>query len=148
MKFGRLLTVYQYIKVAMRKNLRPNAVYNIKSDGVVVDQASVMSAISIFLMYAITTFISAAVVMAFGYDFMDAFGLSVATVSNIGGAFGTFGPSGTWAVLCPALKIFITILMWVGRLEIMIALMFFTPSYWREMWLNHRASKKARKNNA
>ena len=144
-KFGRILMIYEYVKVAVLKTLRPNAVVNVKSDGQYVEESAVTSAVAIFILYIVTMFIGAMVLMFSGLDFVDSFGLSIGTVSNIGAAFGNFGPSGTWAILSPAVKAFLILLMWVGRLEIMIALVFVTPSYWREMWLNHRANKRMSK---
>ena len=78
----------------------------------------------------------------FGIHFVDALGLSIASVANGGLGFQNYGPTASLSELMAPVKLIMIGLMWLGRLEIMIALVFFTPSFWREMWLNHRAKKR------
>ena len=78
--------------------------------------------------------------MILGHDLVDALGLSISAVSNLGLGFGNYGPSGTMADLDPMVKIVMMALMWIGRLEIMLALVFITPEFWREVWSNYRST--------
>ena len=50
---------------------------------------------------------------------------------NIGPALGDLGPTETYASLHPWTKVFLAILMAVGRLEIFAILVLFFPSLWR-----------------
>ncbi len=62
---------------------------------------------------------------------MEAVGGSLATVGNIGPAFGRLGPFGSYLMLPDTTKLFMVFLMWVGRLEILPVLALFTGAFWR-----------------
>ncbi len=141
-KFGRLRIIYEFIKNSLAKTLHPNAVTAVKVDGENVDDSSVFAALAIFMMYVVTLVVGAVLISMFGIHFVDAFGLSIASVANGGLGFQNYGPTASFADLMPPIKMIMIALMWVGRLEIMIALVYFTPSFWREMMLNHRAKKR------
>ncbi|MBR1452040.1 MAG: hypothetical protein IJ592_00900, partial [Candidatus Methanomethylophilaceae archaeon] len=74
----------------------------------------------------------------------DSIGLAIGSVTNTGVGFGHFGPLGDYDSLGEPLKIVLLFLMWIGRLEISIALVFFTPAFWREVKYSYRSSKKYR----
>lgn len=141
-KFGRLRIIYEFIKNSLSKTLHPSAVTSVNIDGHAVEDSAVLSALSVFLMYVVTLIVGAVLITMCGLGFLDAFGLSIAGVANGGLAFGNYGPSGTMADLPTMVKMIMIGLMWLGRLEIMIALVYFSPAFWREMWLNHRAKRR------
>lgn len=58
--------------------------------------------------------------------------------------FGNFGPTGNFAGLDSSLKAFLILMMWIGRLEVITAIVLFTPGFWKEVWLNSRANHKNR----
>ena len=139
-KFGRLWIIFAFVKNAMSKTLYPNAVTTVKVDGKPIDDNALLSALSIFIMYFITLIVGSIIIMILGHDLVDALGLSISAVSNLGLGFGNYGPSGTMADLGPMVKIVMMALMWIGRLEIMLALVFITPEFWREVWSNYRST--------
>lgn len=137
-KLYRLRVVYGFLMNAVYRTLRPNNVFTVKMDRNTVSNDTVMSAVSVVLVYILTLVVAAAIIMGFGFELADSFGLSVSAVSNGGLGFGNFGPYGSMSVLPDSLKLFLAFLMWVGRLEILVALLYFTPSFWKELWINHR----------
>ncbi len=141
-KFGRLRIIYEFVKNSLAKTLHPNAITVVKVDGENVEDSAVFAALSIFLMYVITLVIGAVLISMCGMHFVDAFGLSIASVANGGLGFQNYGPTSSFADLIAPIKMIMIALMWIGRLEIMIALVFFTPAFWRELWLNHRAKRR------
>jgi trk system potassium uptake protein TrkH len=54
-----------------------------------------------------------------------------ATLGNVGPGFGAVGPMGSYLGFSDASKVFMTLLMWAGRLEIIPVLVLFTPEYWQ-----------------
>ena len=52
--------------------------------------------------------------------------------------FGNFGPTGNFAGLQDSLKMLLIVLMWIGRLEIVTALVMFTPGFWKDLTSNRR----------
>ena len=143
-KFGRLILLYQFVKNSVGKILNPNMVFTVKVDGEPVDNNMVMSAICIFIMYTVTLLAGAFCIMMYGYGFVDSIGLSLSSLTNVGLGFGDFGPGTSADMLPTGVKTVMMVLMWLGRLEIVMALAFITPSFWREVWLNYRSKKRAR----
>ena len=66
------------------------------------------------------------------FSVLDAFGLTLSSLSNIGPALGyAVGPLGAWDVL-PDTAIWLqSFLMLAGRLEIFSLILPFIPSFWR-----------------
>ncbi len=143
-KFGRIRIIYEFMKNGFAKIVHPNGVYDVKIDGKSLDDGTVMSALTIFMMFAITLAISSVVFMIIGYNMVDSFGLSISSVANGGMGFGNFGPTGNFADMSDATKLILTALMWMGRLEIMTALVLFTPGFWKELLNERRFGKSMR----
>ena len=89
--------------------------------------------------------LGALIVMLYGYSIVDSFGLTVSAVANGGLGFGMFGPTGSMGAIPDSLKLILSFLMWLGRLEILVALVFLTPSFWKEIWLNRRTKHRLKK---
>lgn len=140
-KFSRLRIIYEFLKNGFGKMVHPNGVYDVKMDGASVDDGTVMSALTVFLMFVCTLMVGAVVFMIYGMDMVDSFGLAISSVANGGMGFGNFGPTGNFASLEDPLKIILMVLMWVGRLEIITALVLLTPTFWRELYQNRRSKK-------
>ena len=69
--------------------------------------------------------------VALGLDLTDAYGVVVASISNIGPALGSYGPAYSWAHMPDVAKWFSSFLMLIGRLEIFSVLLLFTPGFWK-----------------
>ena len=144
-KFSRMRILLGFIKNSMMNLLHPNAVYSVKVDGEDVPDPRVMATVATVLLYMVTVLIAMIIFMSAGLEWGDSIGLAVGFVTNTGVGFGDFGPLGNYDSLSNALKILLIILMWAGRLEITLALVFFTPSFWREVLYARRSSKIYRK---
>lgn len=142
-KFGRIRIIYEFMKNGFGKMVHPNAVYAVKIDGKSLDDSAITSAITVFMMFVITMTVSSVLFMIIGYDMVDSFGLSISSVSNGGMGFGNFGPTGKYSDLSEWTKIILIVLMWIGRLEIITALVLFTPEFWKELLSERRFSKRA-----
>lgn len=51
----------------------------------------------------------------------------------MGPGFGEIGPMGSFAGLHPLSRIVLTLEMWIGRLEVLSALVLFSVDAWREV---------------
>ncbi len=142
-KFGRVRIIYEFLKNGFGKVVHPNAVYAVKIDGKSLDDSSVISAMTVFMMFVITMTVSSVLFMIIGYDMVDSFALSISSVSNGGMGFGNFGPTGNYADMSDWTKIVLIVLMWIGRLEIVTALVMLTPGFWKELLSDRRLRKRA-----
>jgi hypothetical protein len=67
-----------------------------------------------------------------GLNFEDALSATAASIGNVGPGFGMVGPMGSYAPFSDQAKIFLSLLMVVGRLEIFPVLVLLTSAFWRD----------------
>ena len=141
-KFGRVRIILRFFSNSMKNILHPNAVYAVRLDDETIDDKRVLGAISVTLLYILTTLFAMIFLLANGLGWQESLGLAVGTITNAGAGFGAFGPNGTYAILSDQVKIFLMLLMWIGRLEVSLALVFFTPTFWHDVRFSFRSKRK------
>ena len=67
-----------------------------------------------------------------GLDLKSAFGVSAASLGNVGPAIGEFGPSFNYSHLPNIGKWWASFLMLLGRLELFTVLILLTPFFWKK----------------
>ncbi len=138
-KFNRIRILMRFFSNSLKNVLHPNAVYSIKLDGENLDESRVLTAVNITLLYLLTTLLATMVLLTQNLSITDALGLALGSITNAGVGFGNFGPTGSYAVLSDQIKIFLMFLMWMGRLEITLALVFFTRTFWTDVKMSYRS---------
>ena len=66
------------------------------------------------------------------FDYYEAFGIAMSSISNVGPGMGYYGPVNSWAILSPEAKYVCSFLMLIGRLEIFPIIILFTRSFWKK----------------
>jgi len=140
-KVYRFVLLAKYIKAAVLKTIHPRAIFDIKMDGESTSADSISSAISIMMLFFITAMAGALLAMLFGYSIIDSISMSIASISNTGLALGS---SGDFTAIPDALKMIMAGLMWIGRMEILMAMALFLPSFWKEISISVKTKKKIR----
>ena len=56
---------------------------------------------------------------------------SASMISNVGPGLGLAGPTGSFESFCDVSTIVMTVLMWLGRLEVIPVVVLLTRNYWR-----------------
>jgi len=97
----------------------------------VVDQHILKHVLGFLVIYLLTFLLGALAMTGFGYDFMSAMGASIASLGNIGPAWGAFGPVENFAEVPYLGKWLLSFLMILGRLELFTVLVLFTPYFWK-----------------
>lgn len=59
--------------------------------------------------------------MCFGVGLTEAMSTVVSAIGNVGPGLGAFGPVFSWAALPDAAKWILSVLMFIGRLEILVS---------------------------
>lgn len=132
-KLIRCSMILKIIRNEFRHNLHPNAVLPIKVNGQSIPQNKLPSLISFFSIYIIMIIISASIMIYIGIDNTNAITIALSCVGNVGPTLGTqIGPEMSWSMLPDAVKWICSLLMLMGRLEIMTVLVLFTRAYWKE----------------
>ena len=132
-KCVRALMVFEVMRNEFRRILHPNAVLPVKVSGLPVPQSKITTLMSFFAIYITICMVCATIMMAAGVDNINAVGISLGLISNVGPSLEQeIGASMTWAVLPDYVKWTCSFLMLVGRLEIMNVLVLFTSAYWKD----------------
>ncbi len=135
MKTGRFKTCVKMGLDEIVKTFRPNLVSKITLNGNPIDARSRRS-ILIFAFIFTAVFIGSAFVfslleMGRGHSLETSFGAILATFPNIGPGFGELGPNDNFSELRGVTKLFLSLVMIVGRLELFAIMIFFSPSFWK-----------------
>lgn len=131
MKCARIAILFKVMWNEFKRIVHPNAVIPVRMAGKIVP-ANVQSAILAYTVIYMFVVIAGLVVnMAFGLDFLNAFGLSATSVGNVGPALGNYGPMDSLGLLPDGVKWFCTFQMLVGRLEFFAVLLLLTPVFWK-----------------
>ncbi|MBR3884612.1 MAG: TrkH family potassium uptake protein [Bacteroidaceae bacterium] len=132
MKSIRVAILGRVMVNEFKRIVHPNAVIPVRMGGKIISE-QVQSAILAFTvlyfgMVAVGIFVN----MCFGLNLVDAYGLSLSSVSNVGPGLGNYSSANAMATLPDVLKWFYCFQMLVGRLEFFAVLLLFTPVFWKK----------------
>lgn len=131
MKVDRIFMFFKALKVQIKKQQHPNAILHIKIGNTSIDEDISYSVIIFMLFFMLIAFIATMLLSLMNIDMISAFSASLASISNVGAAFGLFGSLDNYNSLNAVGKILLTILMFIGRLEIYGLLMLFFIRSWK-----------------
>jgi trk system potassium uptake protein TrkH len=141
-KVYRLMIVKSFISNGIYKMLHPRTVKEVKLDDHFVEHESVTSAIVMTFLFIFSLIVATFVVLALedGLTITDAAALATASLSTAG-----IGFSGTeFSQLGDVTRIFLSFVMWIGRMEIVLALCLFTRTFWNDVALGIKREKDSR----
>ncbi|MCY7302846.1 MAG: TrkH family potassium uptake protein [Thermoleophilia bacterium] len=136
-KVVRHLLLGKAIRRELRQTVHPEAVMPIRLNGAVVDERTIR-AITTFVLLYFGIFVVGAAVIALDAAFqgptisaLDAIAISATTLGNVGPGLGLAGPMGSFAEFSDLSTVVMTLLMWMGRLEVIPVIVLLTRGYWR-----------------
>jgi trk system potassium uptake protein TrkH len=130
-KVVRHLLMARFTIRELKRTLHPRAVLPVKLGGRVVPEDVMRDVVVFMLFYMLTFGVGVAVVVAFGADLVTGISATIACLGNIGPGFNAVGPMANFADLHPVSRIVLTLLMWIGRLEVLTVLVLFRWESWR-----------------
>jgi trk system potassium uptake protein len=130
-KMARHLIVIKNIKSIFVKMNHPNAVSSIKLNGKSVSENTNISILSFVVLYLFIFVLGTLFVVATGIDPVSAASSVATAMAGIGPGLGTVGPMSNFAHFPDASKIALSLLMILGRLEIVTVFTLFTRSFWK-----------------
>ena len=131
MKCVRISILFKVMINEFKRIVHPNAVIPVRMTGKIIPTTVQSAILAYTVIYIFVLIIGLVVNMGFGLDFLNAFGLSVSSVGNVGPGLGNYGPMDTFALLPAPVKWFSAFQMLVGRLEFFAVLLLFTPVFWK-----------------
>ena len=130
-KIVRHLALLKNSALEFKRLLHPRALIRVKINDEIV-APRIMTHIMVFLLLYLGLFvIGTIIVTSCGLDFVTAMGAVATSLANVGPAVGDVGPVNNFAQLPNFVKLVLSILMLLGRLELFTVLVICTPYFWR-----------------
>jgi len=133
-KLSRWVLFFKMTRQQLLAAFRPNQVTTLKLNGSQVVDSLRVDTVFFIALAGVTVLVGTVVVSVLEPDLDMASSVSsvLATLFNIGPGLGAVGPTHNFAGLTPVTKIFLSVLMIMGRLEFSAVLVLFMPSLWRK----------------
>lgn len=129
-KIVRVLVFFKLIWRGFYKRIHPRSVVAVKLGGEAVP-APVVSSISVFIFMYIGLFLFSCLVLSWqNLDIETTVGTAAGLLSNTGIALGEIGSSGNYEIYADPLKLYLCMLMIMGRLELVTIIILFTRNFW------------------
>lgn len=130
MKIARIIIAYQAAKRSLKRIGHSGPVIPLRMGDVVFSEGIVRSVL-IFIFAYISIFVFGSFLMSLtGLDAISAISSVAATLGNVGPGLGLVGPTCNYAAVEPIGKVILSVLMWLGRLELLaVAVLFFPRTY-------------------
>jgi len=136
-KVVRHLLVGKLLRRELRQTVHPELVASVHYNRQVVDERTLRAILAFTMLYvgifAVGTLllILDAARVDLDLSLLDAVATTATTLGNVGPAFGSAGPMGSFAGFSDWSKGLLIGLMWLGRLELIPIVVLFTRNYWR-----------------
>jgi trk system potassium uptake protein TrkH len=136
-KVIRHLLLFKLVRRELEQAVHREAVLPIRASGVVVEERALRSAVVFVLLYLLTFVIGALALLIDARTggtevaILEALGASAACIGNVGAAFGFAGPFGSYERFSDQSTVVLSLLMWLGRMEIIPVAVLLSRNYWR-----------------
>jgi len=130
-KVIRIITLFKMAFTEMRYLMNPKGVYAIFVNGKAVRKNVVYDTAALVFLYLFIMVISFVIVGLGGYDITTSVTATLANLGNIGPGLALVGPASNYSFFPWWIKIWLSFVMLVGRLEVYTVLVIFTKPFWR-----------------
>ena len=118
----------------VRRIHEPHGIFRVRYEGRPVGKDVMSGVITFFTLYAATVAGLAVLLSFLGLDMMTSLSGALTAVANVGPGVGeVIGPAGNFSTLPDGAKWFLSVGMYVGRLEMMTVYVLLFPRFWREV---------------
>ncbi|MCP4439442.1 MAG: TrkH family potassium uptake protein [Aureispira sp.] len=132
-KIVRHLIIFKSGILEFKRQLHPSAIVPVRLNKRAVKSNITLNVLAFFLIYMIIFCFGCLVLGATGlYDFETILGAVATSLGNVGPGLGAVDPVSNFAHFPWFLKLFLSFLMLLGRLELFTILILFTPYFWRK----------------
>ena len=131
----RWLLVVKGFRRDLAVSAHPDRILPVRLSGTVVEESTIRDVYAYTLIAILIFLVSTVLIVAneargAGVGEFEAMSAAASTFLNIGPAFGDAGPYGSYEGFTRSTKLLMTVLMWVGRIEIIPVLVLLTPKFW------------------
>ncbi len=132
-KSYRFIIMFNAIRSGLYKLIYPNAIYAVRYGTMTVDAEAQRTVFLFFTTYIFLWVLGSLALGALGYDLLTATSSVITALSNVGPGVGPLvGPAGNFSQMSDTALYILSLLMLLGRLEILTVLVILTPLFWRD----------------
>ena len=129
----RGLMALKMIRNEFRRILHPKAVLPVKINDQNIHYSSQATLLAFTVLFGVAATAITALMISMNIDHINAIIIAMSCVSNVGPSLSTqIGPDMAWSTLPDGIKWACSLLMLMGRLEIISVVVLFTPSFWKD----------------
>ena len=130
-KIVRHVVLLKNSYIELKKQLHQQGVFILRFNNSKVPKSVVTNILAFMMLYVVIFSIGSVIMTLMGVDFITAIGSVAATLGNIGPGIGDVGPASNFSSIPDAGKYFLSLLMLIGRLELLTFLLILTPAFWK-----------------
>jgi len=130
-KIVRHVVLLKNSYIELKKQLHQKGVFTLRFNNSKVPQSVVTNILAFMMLYVVIFSLGSIIMTMMGIDFITSIGAVAATLGNIGPGIGEVGPAGNFNSIPDAGKYFLSLLMLIGRLELLTFLLILTPAFWK-----------------
>jgi len=131
MKVSRILVVWKAAWTEVTRTFQPQRVVRVHLGASVIPEEIVRGILAFFGLFVMLWVLGTGVMAALGLDLISATTVVAATLGNIGPGLGRVGAIENYAFIPELGKVFLSVLMILGRLELTTMLALLTAAFWR-----------------
>ncbi|MDO4931989.1 MAG: TrkH family potassium uptake protein [Prevotellaceae bacterium] len=129
----RCLMLLKIVSNEFKQMLHPKAVLQLKVGSNNISMQNRVTLLAFLTTYILLFVFCAFAMTGMGVDNTNAITITLSTLGNVGPTLGTeIGPTMSWNELPVLAKWICSLLMLMGRLELLSVLVIFTPQFWKE----------------
>ena len=130
-KIVRHVILLKNTYIELKKQIHQSGVFILRFNNSKIPENVVFNILAFMMLYVVIFSIGSVIMTLLGVDFMTAIGSVAASLGNVGPGIGSVGPDASYSNIPIAGKWFLSLLMFIGRLELFTFLMILTPAFWK-----------------
>ena len=132
LKIVRLQLLFKNSFAELKRIIHPNGIITTKYNGKSVHPDIMTGIMGFAILYIIIFLLGSLLMTLFTEDITTSCSAVATCLSNVGPGFGSVGPMFNYAHLNDFAKVLLSLLMLIGRLEILTVMLLFTKSFWKQ----------------
>lgn len=130
-KVVRLLILGKMVYWRIKRTFQPKTVRVLRVNDIILDKDTQNTLMIFCALYIFALIPSSLLLSMMGLPSETAFTAAAATLNNVGPGLGLVGATENFALIPPAGKMLLSLLMVLGRLEFLAILVLFIPAFWK-----------------
>lgn len=132
LKISRLMILTHNVRKELTRLIHPDAYLPVRLNHKIIPQGTVYNVIVFAVIYILLVSICSLIISVMGYDILTSVGTAASMLGNIGPGMGELGPMHNYAGVPAAGKWFLSLVMILGRLELLAVMVLFAKSFYRK----------------